>query len=96
MFLIYFFILGYAARHNTTPPFTANKMLQLLTTACENITPDDWKKVINKTKKIIADDWERDLKFDSICDREFIINLQKFSSESDSDDSDLGCIPLRQ
>lgn len=94
--LIWAHVKGHAARNNTKPPFTANKMLALLHNACEDVTPELWKKVVDKCKKIIDEDWERDIQFDNLSDQDFIINLQDCSSESESDydESDLGCAPL--
>lgn len=74
-------------------------MLNLPNNACEHVTPDDWKKVNNKMRKIITEYWERDVRFDSICDKELTINLQDSSSDSysdDDDDTDFGCTPLSQ
>lgn len=45
----------------------------------------------------MEEDWERDVRFDDICEQEFIINLQDCSSDSETDsDVDLGCTPLRE
>ncbi|KAH9640369.1 hypothetical protein HF086_003055 [Spodoptera exigua] len=76
-------VKGYAARHNTTPPFTANRMLQLLKTAVDNVSAEHWKKVVIKCRKLMEEDWERDVRFDNICEQEFIINLQDCSSDSE-------------
>ncbi|XP_045447118.1 uncharacterized protein LOC123668257 [Melitaea cinxia] len=93
--LIWAQVKGYAARSNTTPPFTANKMLQLLNTAVENVSAEDWKQVVTKCRKLMEEDWERDVRFDNICDQEFIINLKDCSSDFESDSEiDLGCTPL--
>ena len=74
---------------------TANKMLTLLHEACDHVKGDDWKKVVERTKNIIQQDWERDIRFDNISDQELIINLQDCSSSDESDvDYDLGCAPL--
>lgn len=65
-------------------------MLTLLKEACNQITADMWKQVIESTRKIIKED-----KFDIMCDEEFIINLQDCSDDSDAEsDDDLGCEPL--
>ncbi|CAK1582081.1 unnamed protein product [Parnassius mnemosyne] len=85
--MIWVQVKGHVARHNTTPPFTANKMF-LLNNACEHVTPNDWKKVVNKTRRIFTEDWQRDVRFDYLCDQELIINLEDCSSDSDSDDDD--------
>lgn len=82
-------VKGYAARHNTSPPFTANKMMNLLKEACGKITPDDWKNVVEKTKKIIADDWDRDVQFDNMLENNLIINLQSSSSDDESTDDEM-------
>lgn len=73
-------------------------MLDLLNNACKYVTPNDWKKVVDKTRRIITEDWQRDVQFDSICDQELIISLADCSSDSgsDDDDDDLGCTPLCQ
>lgn len=78
--------LGFAARENTAPPFTANKMLKLLEAACDHVTGENWAKVIEKTKKIVLEDWERYVRIDRIRDQEMIINL---GEESDTTDSDI-------
>lgn len=91
-----FYSAGYAARHNTSPPFTANKMLHLLETACNQVTAEDWTKIVDKIKNEINSDWLRDVHFDNIIDTQIIINLNESSSSSseyDTDD-DLGCVPL--
>ncbi|CAH2090430.1 unnamed protein product [Euphydryas editha] len=89
-------IKGYAARNNTTPPFTANKMMGLLKEACNQVTPENWKSVVERTKRIINQDWDRDVHFDNIQNNEFIINLEDCSSESgtESDGVDLECTSL--
>ncbi|XP_045456911.1 uncharacterized protein LOC123666943 [Melitaea cinxia] len=93
--LIWAQVKGYAARSNITPPFTANKMLQLLNTAVKNVSAEDWKKEVTKCRKLMEEDWERDVRFDNICDQEFIINLKDCSSDFESDSEiDLGCTPL--
>lgn len=70
-------------------------MLKLLKDACDSVTSDNWKKDIDRTRKIMEDDWERDVRFDQST-QELIINLQDCSSESESDfdDSDLVCEPI--
>lgn len=83
--ILFIWLPGHAARHNTLPPFTANKMLGLLNNACKHVTADDWKKVVGKIKKTIEEDWERDKRYDENCDHELIINLQEWSSDSESD-----------
>lgn len=92
--LIWAQVKDHVARENTTPPFTANKMLTLLNNACEHVTPNDWKNVVTKTKETIQEDWKRDCNFDTICDQEFIINLQECSSDDDNSDNELGRIPF--
>ncbi|CAH2109196.1 unnamed protein product [Euphydryas editha] len=46
-------IKDYAARNNTTPPFTANKMMGLLKEACNQVTPENCNSVVERTKRII-------------------------------------------
>lgn len=89
---------GYAARYNTTPPFTANKMLNLLREACAHVTSDDWRKVVEKVKNEVTSDWLRDIHFDNLIEtQQLIINLNESSSSSSDDEDeedDLGCVPL--
>lgn len=91
-----FYSPGYAARHNTTPPFTANKMLNLLKEACDKVTADDWKKVVDKIRNEINSDWLRDIHFDNLLETQIIVNLNELSSSSSGEntDEDLGCLPL--
>ncbi|CAK1578119.1 unnamed protein product [Parnassius mnemosyne] len=51
---------GHTVMHpnNTSPPITAKKMLTLLQNTCDNVTADDWRKVVEHTKKFILEDWE--------------------------------------
>ncbi|CAK1580373.1 unnamed protein product [Parnassius mnemosyne] len=86
--LIWAQVKGHATRHNTTPSFTANKIFNLLNNACEHVTSNDWKKVVDKTRRIITEDWQRDVRFDYLCDQELIINLEDCFSDSVSDDDD--------
>ncbi|KAF9797541.1 hypothetical protein SFRURICE_006376 [Spodoptera frugiperda] len=58
----------HTARNNTSPPFTANKMLVLLEEAINSIQPEDWSKVMNKTKREIMSDWDRDIHNDNIME----------------------------
>ncbi|KOB65792.1 Uncharacterized protein OBRU01_10272 [Operophtera brumata] len=51
---------GHAARNNTETPFSTAKMMTLLKTACAEVTTEDWRKVVEKTKNIILQDFERD------------------------------------
>ncbi|KOB68311.1 putative Heat containing protein [Operophtera brumata] len=48
------------ARNNTETPFSTAKMMTLLQTACAEVTTEDWRKVVEKRKKIILQDFERD------------------------------------
>lgn len=80
-------IKSYAARQNTKPPFSTNKMLILLHEACEKITKEDWAKVVEKTRKIIKEDYERDVNIDNLIENEIIINTGDDSSTDDFDSS---------
>lgn len=72
------------------PPFTANKMMKLLEDAIENVTAEDWAKVINKTKRDILADWDRDIRIDNVIDdTPFIISLTESEDQCSSDDSDV-------
>lgn len=72
-------------------------MLQLLKSAVDSVSAEEWKKVVTKCRKLMEEDWERDIQFDNICEQDFIINLQDFSSDSETDsDMELGCTPLRE
>lgn len=90
--LIWAQIKGYAARHNTSPPFTTKKMT-LLKEACGEVIRDDWAKVVEKTKNLIVEHFDRDLRIDSVIDNNIIIihvgegddEDTTSSSESDSD-----------
>ncbi|KAL4705340.1 hypothetical protein ACJJTC_006826 [Scirpophaga incertulas] len=87
---------SHAARYNTAPPFTANKILTLLHKTGDQVTAQEWKKVVDKTKIIIQEDYNRRI---GEIDQELIINLQNTSSESESDsdyDDDLGCVPFTE
>ncbi|KOB52285.1 Uncharacterized protein OBRU01_24715, partial [Operophtera brumata] len=64
--LIWAQIKGHAARNNTEPPFSAAIMMTLLQTASAEVTTEDWRKVVAKTKKIILQDFERDVRIDNI------------------------------
>ncbi|XP_026491681.2 uncharacterized protein LOC113397506 [Vanessa tameamea] len=89
--LVWAQIKGYAARQNTEPPFTTTKMLKILEKACEHVTKEEWEKVVNRTIKLIKDDYEINVKIDNILEKELIINVSDDSSESESssiDDSD--------
>ena len=79
------FVSGYAGRHNTTPPFTTKKMMSLFKDACENVSQENWLSVVNRTKKIIMDDFRRDIHVDIILDKEFIINVNDSSSSASND-----------
>ncbi|XP_026330569.1 uncharacterized protein LOC113238062 [Hyposmocoma kahamanoa] len=85
--LIWAQVKGYAARHNTSPPFTANKMMDLLKNACAQVSTENWADVVQKTKNIIITDWERHLAFDNLEDQEFIINVSERSSSDDDDET---------
>ncbi|CAH4034088.1 unnamed protein product [Pieris brassicae] len=82
--LIWAQVKGHAARNNTSPPFTATKMLDLLIKVCESVTPENCASVVEKTKNLIMSDWDRDVAFDNITIRELVINVTKNSSDDDS------------
>lgn len=83
--LIWAQVKGYAARINTTSPFTANKMLELLKNACENVPPHNWASVVDKTKKEIMSDWDRDVAFDNLPMHSLIISVTGDTSDDDAD-----------
>lgn len=90
--LIWAQIKGYAARHNTSPPFSTKKMMTLLKEACGKVTRDDWAKVVEKTKNLIVEHFDRDIRIDSVIDNNIIIHVGEdddedttSSSESESD-----------
>lgn len=58
--------------------------MTLLQTACAEVTTEDWRKVVEKTKKIILQDFERDVRIDNIIENELIISLSADSSDEDS------------
>lgn len=87
--LVWAQIKGYAARHNTEPPFTTKKMLKLLEEACEHVTKGDWEKVVNRTVKLIREDYERDVKIDNIIENEHIIINVCDDSSDDSENSSM-------
>ncbi|GBP58887.1 Poly(ADP-ribose) glycohydrolase [Eumeta japonica] len=78
-------------RNNTSPPFKANSMLALLQEAINNVQPEDWSKVVNKTERDIMSDWDRDIHIDNIMESSLIIPVtdsdDKFSDNSDVSDS---------
>ena len=41
--------------------------MTLLNEACAKITKEDWAKVVEKTRKIIKEDYDRDVNIDNIC-----------------------------
>ncbi|XP_047541836.1 uncharacterized protein LOC125074552 [Vanessa atalanta] len=91
--LIWAQIKGHTARNNTSPPFTANKMLALLQDAINKVLPEDWSKVVNKIKRDIMSDWDRDIHIDNIMDSSLIISVtdtdDEFSDNSDVPGSDM-------
>lgn len=65
--------------------------MTLLKEACANITKEDWAKVVQKTRKIIKDDFDRDVHIDNMIDNEIIIYTGDDSStdmDSSSDESE--------
>lgn len=86
--LIWAQIKGHAARNNTHPPFTANKMLDLLKNACAEVTAEHWEKIVRRTQNIIASDWEIHVALDNIEIQELIINVEESSSSDSGDSSD--------
>lgn len=47
-------------------------MLVLLEEAINSIQPEDWSKVMNKTKREIMSDWDRDIHNDNIMESSLI------------------------
>ena len=87
--LIWAQIKSYVAKENTSSPFTAVKVMELLKKACEKVTPEDWAKVVEKTKNVIKKDFDRDIAIDRQSNEPFIISLYAESSDSSSEsDSD--------
>lgn len=84
--LIWAQVKGHAARNNTKPPFTANKMLDLLKNACVEVTAENWQNVIQKTQETIMADWDKHVAIDNM-NQQLIINVGDSSSDSD-DESD--------
>lgn len=84
--LIWAQIKGHAARHNTEPPFSTAKMMKLLEEACNHVTKNNWKMVVNKTKAKIWDDCNRDIKVDNILDNDFELVINTNDSSSDNGD----------
>ncbi|XP_045501415.1 uncharacterized protein LOC123698708 [Colias croceus] len=82
--LIWAQVKGHAARSNTSPPFTANKMLALLKDACTHVTAENWARVVERTKRIILSDWDRDIAFDNICTQDLILHITEDSSSDES------------
>ncbi|GBP60092.1 hypothetical protein EVAR_31353_1 [Eumeta japonica] len=82
---------GHTTRNNTSQPFTANSMLALLQEAINNVQPEDWSKVMNKTERDIMSDWDRDIHIDNIMESSLIISVtdsdNEFSDNSDVSDS---------
>ncbi|CAH2238480.1 jg14089 [Pararge aegeria aegeria] len=76
-------VKGYAARHNTKPPFSTNKMMTFLKEACASVKKEDWVKVVEKTRKIIKEDYDRDVNIDNFIENEIIIFTGDDSSSSD-------------
>lgn len=59
--------------------------MNLLKEACSKVTKEDWVKVVEKTKKLIVEDYERDIRVDSIIENEIVIQV------TESDDDALYC-----
>lgn len=68
-------------------------MLVLLQEAINHVQPEDWSKVVNKTKRDIMSDWDRDIHIDNIIESSLIIAVtdsdDEFSENSDVPDSDM-------
>lgn len=73
-----------AARLCTSSPFIANKMLTLLEKACIELTSDNWRKVVEKIKKLCYDDWNRYVWNETIVDQPLLINAGDSSCSSGS------------
>lgn len=61
-------------------------MLTLLQEAISNVQPKDWSKVVNKTKRDIMSDWDRDVRIDNIIETSLIISVTDTDDESDNSD----------
>lgn len=66
--------------------------MTLLKEACEEVTRDGWAKVVEKTKNLILENFDRDIRIDSGIDNNIIIHAGEdddadttSSSESESD-----------
>nr|XP_037870351.1 uncharacterized protein LOC119629240 [Bombyx mori] len=61
--------------------------------AINNDQPEDWSKDVNKTKKDIMSDWDRDIRIDNIMNSSLILSVtdsdDEFSDNSDVPDSDI-------
>lgn len=62
-------------------------MLKLLETACEHVTADHWKKVVEKTKQIIFNDCDKYVRIDRIRDQEMIISVGSDSESTSASDT---------
>lgn len=64
--------------------------MTLLKEACTKVTKEDWRKVVEKTKKLIKEDFDRDVNIDNIIENELIIWADETSTTdgfgSSSDD----------
>lgn len=47
--------------------------MKLLKEACATITVEDWIKVVERTRKIIKEDYDRNVNIDYILENEMII-----------------------
>ncbi|CAK1580194.1 unnamed protein product [Parnassius mnemosyne] len=86
--LIWAQIKGYTAPKNTSPPFTANKMLSLLQEACDSVTAANWESVVLRTKNLNFPDWDRDIHIDAVIDNQIIINTGDSTDDDECDDDD--------
>ncbi|GBP89728.1 hypothetical protein EVAR_59431_1 [Eumeta japonica] len=62
-------------------------MLALLQEAINNVQPEDWSEVVNKTERDIMSDWDRDTHIDNIMESSLIISVTD-SDDEFSDNSD--------
>ncbi|OWR40672.1 putative Y54G2A.42 [Danaus plexippus plexippus] len=75
--LIWTQIKAHAARRNTSPPYSMKEMKTILKKSCEKVTKDDWMKVVQETKTIMFDDFDRDIRIDTMIDNNMVIHVSE-------------------
>lgn len=88
-------VKGNVAKNNKK--FTISEVELLTRQAIENVTPQDWSRVVAHTKKIVEETWIREGLLEEQIENMVISVSSTTSSESeeeDSDDSSLGVAPL--